>query len=130
MTPFDPERLGAYRSNSRGWEDPLPDLRRFVVSQRVKLGPHTFTVRVSPINQHVPLEPDTELVHVWALLNDDLVTGIDLGLKEPHCSQMWSYLTTKITEAVVDYYAPQRRPAAPPACRPPPAAPGRAKPSA
>lgn len=110
MPPFDPEKLGAYRANSGGWEDPLPDLRRYVVSQRVRLGDHDFTVRVSSINRHVPLEPETELVHVWALLNNDLVTGVDLGLREPHCSHMWSYLTTRITETVVDYYAPQRRP--------------------
>ncbi|MFN0073175.1 MAG: hypothetical protein ACKVVP_16970 [Chloroflexota bacterium] len=110
MTPFDPEKLGAHRAIRRGWEDPLPDLRRFAVSQRVRIGPHIFTVRVAPINQHVPLEPDTDLVHVWALLDNELVTCTDLKLREPHCSHMWSYLTTKITEAVVDYYAPQRRP--------------------
>jgi hypothetical protein len=110
MSMFDSEQLRAYRPTSDTWEDPLPDLRQFAVSQRVRIGAHTFTVRVSPINQRVPLEPDTELVHVWALLGDELLTCADLGLREPHCSHMWSYLTTKITETVVDYYAPQRRP--------------------
>lgn len=110
MSTFDPEHRNAYRPTSDGWEDPLPDLRQYAVSQRVRIGAHTFTVRVAPINQKVPLEPDTELVHVWVLRDGELLTCSDLGLREPHCSHMWSYLTTKITEAVVDYYAPQRRP--------------------
>lgn len=95
---------------SEGWEDPLPDLRSFAISQRLQLGAYTFTIRVSPINDHVPLEPDSELVHVWALLDGRLLTAADLGLSEPHCAHMWSYLTTRLTEATVDYYAPQRRP--------------------
>jgi hypothetical protein len=110
MSFSDSESLHAYRPATEGWEDPLPDLRQFAVSQRVRIGGRTFTVRVGPINQRVPLEPDTELVHVWALMDDTLVTCADLGLREPHCSHAWSYLTTRITETVVDYYAPQRRP--------------------
>ena len=110
MSFFDSDQLSAYRPTTDGWEDPLPDLRQFAVSQKVRIGGRTFTVRVSAINQRVPLEPDTELVHVWALHEDELLTCADLGLREPNCSHMWAYLTTKVTEAAVDYYAPQRRP--------------------
>ncbi len=94
MSFSDSESLHAYRPATEGREDPLPDLRQFALSQRVRIGGRTFTVRVGPINQRVPLEPDTELVHVWALMDDTLVTCADLGLREPHCSHAWSSLTT------------------------------------
>ena len=101
MSFFDSDQLSAYRPTTDGWEDPLPDLRQFAVSQKVRIGGRTFTVRVSGINQRGPVEPDTELVHVWVLNEDELLTCVDLGLREPNCSHMWAYLTTKVTEAVV-----------------------------
>ncbi len=93
----------------RGWRAPLPDLDHPAISQRLRIGERAFTVRVSPITQ-VADEPDTELVHVWTLFEDRLLTALDLGVKEPGCAHVWAYLTNRLTETVVDYYAPQRRP--------------------
>jgi hypothetical protein len=93
-----------------GWTDPLPDFSQAPIRQRVKIGGHDFRIAVSAVKQEVPFEPNTHLVQVAAFLDDEPLTAWDLGIRAPEaCANVWGYLTNRLTETVVQFYAPRPR---------------------
>jgi hypothetical protein len=96
---------------SGAWAAPLPDLSASAVRQRLRVGPHVFTIAISPVQVEVPFEPDTHLVQIGVFYADRPLTAHDLGLRSPDaCTNVWAYLTNRLTETVVQFYAPRPRP--------------------
>jgi hypothetical protein len=91
------------------WAAPLPDFSAPGLSRRVRLEGREFSVQISPVMRRVDGEPDTEVVQLQVLCQGRPLALNDLGLDGPVCLNLWSYLCNKLTEAVVDFYAPQRR---------------------
>jgi hypothetical protein len=93
-----------------GWASPLPDLSHPAVSQRVRVGDHVFRIAISSVQRHVPFEPDTDLVQIAVWLGDEPLTAYDLGLRSVEAgTHVWAYLTNRLTETVVQFYAPRPR---------------------
>ena len=95
------------------WAAPLPDFSRAAVRRRLRLGDHTFSIAVSPVQREVPGEPDTHLVQLGVFdgaRGDQPLTAHDLGLGAPEaCANAWAYLANRLTETVVQFYAPRPR---------------------
>ncbi len=92
------------------WAAPLPDFSNPAIQQRVRIGDHVFRVVVSVVQREVPLEPDTHLVHAGVFYGDRPLTAHDLGLQTPEaCANVWAYLTNRLNETVVQFYAPRPR---------------------
>jgi hypothetical protein len=97
------------------WAAPLPDLSstHAALRQRVRIGGTTFRIAISPVQRDVPLEPDTHLVQLGVFRDgsDQPLVAADLGLRsEEACANVWAYLTNRLTETVVQFYAPRPRP--------------------
>lgn len=90
------------------WASPLPDFRAPALSRRLRIGGFEFLVQISPIRRDVD-EPDTEVVQLQALYQGQPVAPADLGVPPAACLNAWSYLCNKLTEAIVDFYAPRQR---------------------
>lgn len=91
-----------------GWAAPLPDLADAPVRQRIRIGGNVFRVAVSSVKRAVPGEPDTHLVQVGVFYGQRPLTAYDLGLGSPEaCANVWGYLTNRLTETVVQFYAPR-----------------------
>lgn len=98
LPPVDPD----------GWAAPLPDLAAAPVTRRIRVGGHVFRVAVSKVQRTVPGEPDTHLVQVGVYEGQRPLTAYDLGLTSPEaCANVWGYLTNRLTETVVQFYAPR-----------------------
>lgn len=93
------------------WAAPLPDLSRPAISHRIKIGSHVFRIAISAVQRDVPREPDTHLIQIGVTYGDRPLTAADLGLRSPDaCANVWAYLTNRLTESVVQFYAPRPRP--------------------
>ncbi len=95
---------------SPDWAAPLPDFSRPAISQRVKIGQHTFHLLVSDVIVDPSGEADTDLVQLMVLFNGTPLTLSDLGTATARCPTLWSYLCSKLTELTVDFYDPRPRP--------------------
>jgi hypothetical protein len=92
------------------WAAPLPDLARPALSQLVRVGGHVFRLAISPVQRQVPFEPDTHLIQIGVFYRDQPLTAYDLGLRSPDaCANAWAYLTNRLNETVVQFYAPRPR---------------------
>jgi hypothetical protein len=92
------------------WESPLPDLSRAALRHRIRIGAHVFRIAISAVQRDVPREPDTDLVQIAVSNGDRPLTAYDLGLRSPDaCANVWAYLTNRLTETVVQFYAPRPR---------------------
>lgn len=92
------------------WPVALPDFSKAALRQRVRIGAKEFSISVSPVQREVPGEPDTHLVHLAITLGGLPLTTSDLGIDTPDaCSNLWAYLTNRVTETVVQFYAPRPR---------------------
>jgi hypothetical protein len=97
-------------SGEEAWAAPLPDLSKPAIGQRLKIGSHVFRVAISDVQRDVPREPDTHLIHIGVWYGDKPLTAYDLGLRSPDaCANVWAYLTNRLTESVVQFYAPKPR---------------------
>lgn len=95
-------------AESTSWAAPLPDFSDAPVKQRIKVGTHVFQLAVSAVQRNVPLEPDTHLVHLAVTYGGRPLTASDLGLTTPDaCANVWAYLINRLTETVVQFYAPR-----------------------
>ena len=93
------------------WAAPLPDLSRPAIGQRVRIGVHVFRLAISEVQRDVPREPDTHLVQIAVFYADRPLTALDLGLRSADaCANVWAFLTNKLNETVVQFYAPRPRP--------------------
>ncbi|MDQ3809626.1 MAG: hypothetical protein M3336_04985 [Chloroflexota bacterium] len=98
-------------SGPEPWAAPLPDLSQPAISHRFRIGSHVFRIVISAIQREVPHEPDTHLVQIGLFYGDRPLTAHDLGLRSPDaCGNVWAYLTNRLTETVVQFYAPRPRP--------------------
>ena len=112
MAPRVPRQLTSMSTpiEPSGWTDPLPDLSRAPIRQRVRIGGHEFRLAISAVQQEVPFEPNTHLVQVAVFEGEHPLTAWDLGLYTPDaCANAWGYLTNRLTETVVQFYAPRPR---------------------
>jgi hypothetical protein len=93
------------------WPAPLPDLSQPAVSHRFKVGDRVFSIAISAVQRDVPREPDTHLIQIGVTYAGKPLTAADLGLRSPEaCANVWAYLTNRVTETVVQFYAPTPRP--------------------
>jgi hypothetical protein len=93
-----------------GWASPLPDLSQPAVSHRIRIGPHVFRIAISGVQREVPGEPDTHLVQIVVSYADRPLTAHDLGLRSPDAgATVWAFLTNRLNETVVQFYAPRPR---------------------
>lgn len=92
------------------WPAPLPDLSQPAINHRIRIGAHVFRIAISDIQRDVPREPDTHLVQIGVFYDDRPLTAIDLGLRtDDACSNVWAFLTNRLNETVVQFYAPRPR---------------------
>jgi hypothetical protein len=92
---------------SAEWAFPLPDLSRPAVDSKLRIGSRVFHLLISPVIQEVPDEPDTDLVQLMVLLDNQPLTLRDLGAEPARAPTLWSFLCSKLTELTVDFYDPQ-----------------------
>jgi hypothetical protein len=92
------------------WAAPLPDLSHPALTHRFRIGAHVFKIAISAVQRDVPREPDTHLIQIGVTYGDRPLTAYDLGLRTPDsCANVWAYLTNRLTETVVQFYAPTPR---------------------
>jgi hypothetical protein len=91
------------------WPSPLPDFSHPAVSRRIRIGRRVFTAQVTAVQRGLEGEADTELVQLQVLHRGRPLALADLGVPPHACLSLWSYLCNRLTEAVVDFYAPQQR---------------------
>jgi hypothetical protein len=93
------------------WAAPLPDFSRAPINHRIRIGEHVFRVVVSDVQRQVPFEPDTHLVQIGIFYGSRPLTALDLGLSSADaCANVWAFLTNRLNETVVQFYAPRPRP--------------------
>jgi hypothetical protein len=93
------------------WPVPLPDFSDAAINQRIRIGSHVFRVSISNVQRDVPREPDTHLVQIGIFYGERPLTARDLGLRSADaCANVWAFLTNRINETVVQFYAPRPRP--------------------
>jgi hypothetical protein len=93
------------------WAAPLPDFSRAPINHRIRIGEHVFRVVVSDVQRQVPFEPDTHLVQIGIFYGARPLTALDLGLRSADaCANVWAFLTNRLNETVVQFYAPRPRP--------------------
>jgi hypothetical protein len=95
---------------SAEWAFPLPDLSEPAVDTRLRVGSRVFHILISPVITDVAGEPETDLVQLTVSLDDEPLTLRDLGAAPARCSTLWSFLCSKLTETVVDFYDPKQPP--------------------
>lgn len=92
------------------WAAPLPDLKQPALSRRIRIGSHVFQIAISRVQHTVPFEPNTHLVQFALLYGGQPLTPWDLGLRAQEAgTHLWAYLTNRVTETVVQFYAPVAR---------------------
>src|SRR6476661_11271294 len=91
------------------WAAPLPDFSAPALSRRLRIGGREFTIQVSPVQRGVDSEADTELVQLRVLYRGRPLAPADLVVEDAVCLNLWSYLCNKLTETLVDFYAPKQR---------------------
>ncbi|HEY1291555.1 MAG TPA: hypothetical protein VGJ60_00565 [Chloroflexota bacterium] len=93
------------------WAAPLPDFSQAPINHRIRIGAHVFRVVVSEVQREVPREPDTHLVQIGIFYGTRPLTALDLGLRSADaCANVWAFLTNRLNETVVQFYAPRPRP--------------------
>lgn len=93
------------------WAAPLPDLSLPAINQRIRLGSRVFRIVISDVQREVVGEPDTHLIQICVLSADQPLTAFDLGLRSADaCANVWAFLTNRLNETVVQFYAPRPRP--------------------
>jgi hypothetical protein len=93
------------------WLSPLPDFSQAAINHRVRIGAHVFRVVISDVQREVPLEPETHLVQIGIYYGSRPLTALDLGLRSADaCANVWAFLTNRLNETVVQFYAPRPRP--------------------
>jgi hypothetical protein len=93
------------------WPSPLPDFRQAAINHRVRIGAHVFRVVISDVQREVPLEPETHLVQIGIYYGSRPLTALDLGLRSADaCANVWAFLTNRLNETAVQFYAPRPRP--------------------
>ncbi len=113
----DVERFGpptirrvAYLPERGSWAAPLPDLSSPAINQRIRIGAHLFRLAVSAVQRDVEPEPHTHLVQIAIYYGTQPLAPHDLGLREADaCANVWAYLTNRLNETVVQFYAPRPR---------------------
>jgi hypothetical protein len=107
---YNPAVESLSEPDREAWAAPLPDFSRSAIEQRLKIGTHVFRVAISGVQRDVPREPDTHLIQIGVWYADQPLTAYDLGLRSPDaCANVWAYLTNRLTESVVQFYAPKPR---------------------
>jgi hypothetical protein len=102
--------VSSWNVDPNGWTAPLPDFSRPAVTRRIRIGNHVFQVAISAVQREVPGEPHTHLVQLGVFYGGQPLTAYDLVLCSPDaCANAWAYLTNRLTETVVQFYAPQPR---------------------
>ena len=92
------------------WPAPLPDLSHAALTQVIRVGDYSFQVAISEVDKSVPFEPETHLVQLIVRNNGIPLPPYDLGLRTPDSSaNVWAYLTNRLNETVVQFYAPKPR---------------------
>lgn len=93
------------------WAAPLPDLSQPAVNHRIRIGPRVFRIAISGVQRDVPQEPDTHLIQIGVYCAERPLAAYDLGLRSPDaCANVWAFLTNRLNETVVQFYAPTPRP--------------------
>lgn len=93
------------------WAAPLPDFADAAIEHRIRIGTHRFHIRISQVQREVPREPETHLIQIGVFYGDQPLTAADLGLRTADaCSNVWAFLTNRLNETVVQFYAPRPRP--------------------
>ena len=93
------------------WAAPLPDLSQPAVTHRIRIGSHVFRIAISGVQRDVPRERETHLVQIGVYYGDRPLAAYDLGLRSPDaCANVWAFLTNRLNETVVQFYAPTPRP--------------------
>ena len=93
------------------WAAPLPDFSRAAINHHVRIGAHAFRIYISNVQRNVPFEPDTHLIQIGVFYGEQPLTASDLGLRSADaCANIWAYLTNRLNETVVQFYAPRPRP--------------------
>jgi hypothetical protein len=101
----------AFLPERASWAAPLPDLTQPAINHRIKVGAHVFRIIISDVQREVPREPDTHLIQIAVRYGDAFFAAHDLGLRDPDaCANVWAYLTNRLNETVVQFYAPRPRP--------------------
>ena len=92
------------------WAAPLPDLSHPAIEHRVRIGSHQFRIAISEVQRDVPREPDTHLIQIAVSYANRPLTALDLGLRSADaCANVWAFLTNRLNETVVQFYAPRPR---------------------
>src|SRR3954451_23818419 len=91
------------------WPAPLPSFENPAIARTLRIGGRDFTVQIAPLQRDVPLEPDTDLVQLQVIHQGRPLALADLKAPSDSCLHLWSYLCNKLTETVVDFYAPRPR---------------------
>ncbi len=92
------------------WAAPLPNLAHPAIEQWVHIGAHRFRLAISEVQRAVPLEPETHLVQLGVFYGDQPLAAYDLGLRAPDaCASVWAFLTNRLNETAVQFYAPKPR---------------------
>jgi hypothetical protein len=101
----------AHLPDRSSWAAPLPDLSQPALNHRIRIGAHVFRVVISSVQREVPREPETHLVQIAVRYGNGFFTAYDLGLRSPDaCANVWAYLTNRLNETAVQFYAPRPRP--------------------
>lgn len=86
---------------------PLPDMSDPALTEYLNLDGQTITIQVSPVRRYRDHGPDVDIVHVWALRDDD----VPLALRDlqPDASReaafaLWSFLCDQLTAAATLAY--------------------------
>jgi hypothetical protein len=105
------ENTGLTNLNEGEWRAPLPRFEQPAIRQRFRIGTREFRIQVSEIKRDVAYEPDTDLIHLSVEYGQQPLTPIDLGLiGVDAAANAWAYMTNRLNETVVQFYAPQPRP--------------------
>jgi len=101
----------SFHPEPASWPAPLPDFSDAAISHRIRIGSHVFRVSLSHVQRDVPREPDTHLIQIGIFYGDRPLTASDLGLRTADaCANVWAFLTNRLNETVVQFYAPRPRP--------------------
>jgi hypothetical protein len=101
----------AFLPEPASWAAPLPDFANAAINHRVRIGAQVFRVCISDVQRDVPSEPETHLVQIGVFYGNQLFAASDLGLRSADaCANVWAFLTNRLNETVVQFYAPRPRP--------------------
>jgi hypothetical protein len=101
----------SFFSEPASWAAPLPDFSDAAINHRIRIGSHVFQISISHVQRDVPREPETHLVQIGIFYGQRPLTALDLGLKTADaCANVWAFLTNRLNETAVQFYAPRPRP--------------------